>query len=124
MNIHTMKDLANSNDAKPVKVLNVLTEEYQVFMNGYSLETNLISSIIYSTGDSSKILDSDYRDKITEEASLKYIVTKHGQKKVYSDAYNLIAYYQRDHEYLTNKLGYAHAEIDCNDWLSHPLDNS
>ena len=105
----------NNTDAKPIKVLNVLTQEYQMFMNGYALATNLISAIIMSTEDSRKLLDDDYRTKITNEARVKYIVTKLGQKKIYSPQYNMIAYYQQ--EVLSN-------EIDCNDWLSKPLINS
>ena len=105
----------NNTDAKPIKVLNVLTEDYQIFMNGYDLETNLISAIIMFSEDSRKLLDDDYRAKITNEASVKYIVTKLGQKKIYSPKYNMIAYYQQ--EVLSN-------EIDCNDWLSKPLINS
>tara|TARA_R100000541_G_scaffold1697_1_gene6510 strand:- start:53 stop:319 length:267 start_codon:yes stop_codon:yes gene_type:complete len=83
-----------------IKVLNVLTTEHQIFINGYDLETNLISAIIYASEDKRKILDDDYRNKITHEAKPEYIVTKHkhyvdqnGSKKVYSPTYDMIAYY-------------------------------
>ena len=85
-------------DAKPIKVMNVMTAEYQVFMNGYDLATNLISAIIMSTEDSRKLLDLDYRDKIREEAKIEYIVTKQGVKKVYSPAYDMIAFESQDQE--------------------------
>ena len=87
----------NNTDAKPIKVINVLTQEYQMFMNGYALATNLISAIIMSTEDSRKLLDLDYRDKIRKEAKLEYIVTKQGQKKVYSPAYDMIAFESQEH---------------------------
>ena len=88
----------NNTDAKPIKVMNVMTAEYHVFMNGYDLETNLISAIIISTEDSRKLLDTDYRDKITKEAKVEYIVTKQGVKKVYSPAYDMIAFESQDQE--------------------------
>jgi|TARA_R100001369_G_scaffold7702_3_gene18997 hypothetical protein len=102
MNSHTMKDLKN-NDAKPIMVLNVLTEEYQVFMNGYDLETNLVSAIIFATGDSKKILDDDYRNKIKKEARIEYMVTKLGAKKVYSPEFDMISYYQVQHEFFKDE---------------------
>tara|TARA_R110001599_G_scaffold27598_1_gene96711 strand:- start:177 stop:446 length:270 start_codon:yes stop_codon:yes gene_type:complete len=85
---------------KKIKVLNLLTTDHQIFINGYDLETNLISAIIYASEDKRKILDDDYRNKITQEAKIEYINTKHkhynnqnGLKKVYSSAYDMIAYY-------------------------------
>ena len=85
---------------KKIKVLNLLTTDHQIFINGYVLETNLISAIIYASEDKRKILDDDYRNKITQEAKIEYINTKHkhynnqnGLKKVYSSAYDMIAYY-------------------------------
>jgi hypothetical protein len=87
----------NNTDAKPIKVLNVLTQEYQIFYNGYALETNLISAIIM-TEDSRKLLDLDYRDKITKEAKVEYIVTKQGVTKVYSPVYDMIAFESQDQE--------------------------
>jgi predicted transcriptional regulator len=89
-------------DAKPIKVMNVMTAEYQVFMNGYDLATNLISAIIMSTEDSRKLLDLDYRDKIREEAKIEYIVTKQGVKKVYSPAYDMIAFESQDQEVISS----------------------
>ena len=88
--------------AKPIKVLNVLTQEYQMFMNGYALATNLISAIIMSTEDSGKLLDLDFRDKIRKEAKIEYIVTKEGQKKVYSPAYDMIAFESQEHGLLAD----------------------
>ena len=88
----------NNTDAKPIKVLNVLTQEYQIFYNGYALETNLISAIIMLTEDSRKLLDLDYRDKITKEAKVEYIVTKQGVTKVYSPVYDMIAFESQDQE--------------------------
>ena len=78
---------------KKIKVLNLLTTDYQIFINGYDLETNLISAIIYATEDKRKILDDDYRNKITQEAKLEYIKSINGQQKVYSPAFDMIAYY-------------------------------
>ena len=51
---------------KSTTVMNVLTEEKHTFYNTQSLETNLITAIIYSTED--------------------------GQPKVYSQAFDMIAY--------------------------------
>ena len=76
-----------------IKVMNLISEEYQIFMNGYDLETNLISSIIFKTKNKAKILDNNYRDKITKEAKLQYIKSINGQKKVYSPVFDMIAYY-------------------------------
>ena len=73
-------------------VMNVLTEEKQTFHNGYDLETNLISAIIFATEDRRKILDDDYRTAITREAKLEYITSKNGSIKVYSQAFDMIAY--------------------------------
>ena len=98
-----MKSLFTKNtDAKPIKVMNVMTAEYQVFMNGYDLATNLISAIIMSTEDSRKLLDLDYRDKIREEAKIEYIVTKQVVKKVYSPAYDMIAFESQDQEVISS----------------------
>ena len=89
-----------NNKIKKIKVMNVLTTECQTFINGDDLETNLISAIIYASEDKRKILNDDYRNKITQEAKIEYINTKHkhynnqnGLKKVYSSAYDMIAYY-------------------------------
>tara|TARA_R110000765_G_scaffold61784_1_gene119634 strand:+ start:856 stop:1107 length:252 start_codon:yes stop_codon:yes gene_type:complete len=78
--------------ARATKVMNVITENFETFFNGYDLETNLISSIILSTEDSRKILDLDYREKITREAKVEYIQSKNGTMKCYSQSYDMIAY--------------------------------
>ena len=79
---------------RTTKVMNVITEETQTFYNGYDLQTNLISAIIDSTEDSRKILDFEYREKITREAKVEYISSKNGTMKCYSQAYDMIAYEQ------------------------------
>ena len=73
-------------------VMNVLTEQKQTFHNGYDLETNLISAIIFATEDRRKILDDDYRMAITREAKIEYITSKNGSIKIYSPAFDMIAY--------------------------------
>mgnify|MGYP000860372690 CR=1 FL=1 len=78
--------------ARATKVMNVITENYETFFNGYDLETNLISSIILGTEDSRKILDFEYRNKITREAKVEYIQSKDGTMKCYSPSYDMIAY--------------------------------
>ncbi len=78
--------------ARATKVMNVITENYETFFNGYDLETNLISSIILGTEDSRKILDLDFREKITREAKVEYIQSKDGTMKCYSPSYDMIAY--------------------------------
>lgn len=78
--------------ARATKVMNVITENSETFFNGYDLETNLISSIILGTEDSRKILDLDYREKITREAKVEYIKSKDGTMKCYSPSYDMIAY--------------------------------
>jgi hypothetical protein len=77
---------------KSTIVMNVLTEEKQTFYNGYDLETNLISAIIFATEDRRKILNDDYRTAITREAKVEYITSINGQPKVYSQAFDMIAY--------------------------------
>lgn len=77
---------------KETTVMNVISEEVQTFVNGYDLETNLISAIIYSTQDRRKILDLDYREQITKEAKVEYLTSKNGQTKVYSPSFDMIAY--------------------------------
>tara|TARA_R110001599_G_scaffold22350_2_gene82487 strand:+ start:966 stop:1217 length:252 start_codon:yes stop_codon:yes gene_type:complete len=77
---------------RATKVMNVVTENSETFFNGYSLETNLISSIILGTEDSRKILDLDFREKITREAKVEYIKSKDGTMKCYSPSYDMIAY--------------------------------
>ena len=74
------------------KVMNLITEEVQIFENGYDLETNLISAIIFASGDARKILDLDYRDSITRESKLEYITSINGQLKVYSPSYDMVSY--------------------------------
>lgn len=78
--------------ARATKVMNVITENSETFFNGYDLETNLISSIILGTEDSRKILDFEYRNKITREAKVEYIQSKDGTMKCYSPSYDMIAY--------------------------------
>ena len=73
-------------------VMNVISEEVNTFQNGYDLETNLISAIIFATEDRRKILDLDYREQITKEAKVEYLTSKTGQVKVYSPAFDMIAY--------------------------------
>jgi hypothetical protein len=82
-----------NNKIKKIKVMNVLTTECQTFINGYDLKTNLISAIIMLTEDRRKILDNNYRSKIIKEAKLEYIKSINGQQKVYSPAYDMIAYH-------------------------------
>jgi hypothetical protein len=79
-------------DARVNKVMNVITKEVHVFENGYDLETNLISAIIYANLDSKRILDFDYRDMVTEQSKVEYITSKNGTKKVYSSVYDMISY--------------------------------
>jgi|TARA_B100001094_G_scaffold332546_1_gene405115 hypothetical protein len=74
------------------KVMNLITEEVQVFENGYDLETNLISAIIYAYLNSRRILDFDYRDMVKEQSKVEYITSKNGTKKVYSSVYDMISY--------------------------------
>jgi hypothetical protein len=74
------------------KVRNLITEEVQVFENGYDLETNLISAIIFTSGDVSKILDFNYRDIITRKAKVEYITSVTGKVKVYSPVYDMVSY--------------------------------
>ena len=74
------------------KVRNLITEEVQVFENGYSLEINLISAIIFTSGDVSKILDLSYRDIITKKAKVEYITSVTGKVKVYSPVYDMVSY--------------------------------
>jgi len=79
-------------DARVNKVMNVITKEVHVFVNGYDLETNLISAIICANLDSKRILDFDYRDMVTEQSKVEYITSKNGTKKVYSSVYDMISY--------------------------------
>lgn len=74
------------------KVRNLITEEVQVFENGYALEINLISAIIFTSGDVSKILDSNYRDIITRKAKVEHITSVTGKVKVYSPVYDMVSY--------------------------------
>lgn len=77
---------------KTVTVMNVLSEKKQIFCNGYDLETNLISAIIYSSEDSRKILDDEYRNYITQLAKIEYIKSLNGTNKVYSPVFDMISY--------------------------------
>ena len=77
---------------RTTKVMNVITENSETFFNCNDLETNLISSIILGTEDRGKILNSDYREKITREAKVEYIQSKDGTMKCYSPSYDMIAY--------------------------------
>ena len=74
------------------KVMNVITEEIHTFYNGHDLEKNLISAIIYSSGDRRKLLEHEYRTSIRNEAKLEYINSKNGTVKLYSQSYDMIAY--------------------------------
>ena len=77
---------------RTTKVMNVITENSETFFNCNDLETNLISSIILGTEDRGKILNSDYREKIRNEAKVEYIQSKDGTMKCYSPSYDMIAY--------------------------------
>ena len=74
------------------KVVNLTTLEATEFLNGYDLETNLISAIIYAKGDSHNILDDDYREQIRKESDARYITSKNGQLKVYSPTFDMVSY--------------------------------
>jgi hypothetical protein len=73
-------------------VMNVLTEDKLTYYNGSDLISNLVSAIIYTTEDASKILHSDYRKKIELEAKIEKINSINGTVKYYSPAYDMIAY--------------------------------
>jgi hypothetical protein len=77
---------------KTVTVMNVLNEQKQIFENGYDLTTNLISAIIFSSEDSRRILDDEYRNYITQLAKIEYIKSINGTNKVYSPVFDMIAY--------------------------------
>ena len=77
---------------RTTKVMNVITENSETFFNCNDLETNLISSIILGTEDRGKVLNLDYREKITREAKVEYIQSKDGTMKCYSPSYDMIAY--------------------------------
>jgi len=74
------------------KVVNLTTLETMEFLNGYDLETNLISAIICNQGNSHNLLDDDYREQITKEADSRYITSKNGQLKVYSPTFDMVSY--------------------------------
>jgi len=78
--------------SRATKVMNVITENYDTFYNGLSLEENLISAIILSTEDARKLMHYEYRDKIKNEAKVEYIQSKDGTMKCYSPSYDMIAY--------------------------------
>lgn len=78
--------------ARVTKVMNVITEKYDTYYNGLSLEENLISAIIYQTEDARKLMHYEYRNKITREAKVEYIQSKDGTMKCYSPSYDMIAY--------------------------------
>ena len=75
------------------KVVNLTTLTETTYINSYDLETNLISNIIYSKGDSARILDLDYREQITKESDARYVRSENGQLKVYSPTFNMVSYY-------------------------------
>jgi hypothetical protein len=72
-------------------VMNVLTEKKETFWNNLTLEENLISAIIISTEDASKLTNREYRDKIRVESKVESILSR-GVLKAYSPAYDMIAY--------------------------------
>ena len=75
-----------------IKVRNLVTQEISTYYNGYDLETNLISTIVCQE-DANKLLHDKFREKITEKAKVQRISSKHGQEQLYSEPYDLIAYY-------------------------------
>ena len=78
--------------ARATKVMNVITEKYDTFYNGYDLEENLISAIILSTEDARKLMHYEYRNKIRNKAKVEHIRSKDGTMKCYSPSYDMIAY--------------------------------
>jgi len=77
---------------KTTKVMNVITEETHTYYNSADLRYNLVSAIIYAYLDSRRILDFDYRDKVTKQSKVEYLTSKNGTQKVYSPIYDMIAY--------------------------------
>tara|TARA_R110001592_G_scaffold135169_4_gene351201 strand:+ start:112 stop:378 length:267 start_codon:yes stop_codon:yes gene_type:complete len=75
-----------------IKVRNLVTQEISTYYNGYDLETNLISTIVCQE-DANKLLHDKFREKITEKAKVQRISSKHGLEQLYSEPYDLIAYY-------------------------------
>jgi hypothetical protein len=73
-------------------IMNVITEEKLTYFNSLSLDENMISAIITTTEDSRKLLNSEYREKISVVAKLERIQSKNGQMKVYSPSYDMIAF--------------------------------
>lgn len=75
-----------------IKVKNLVTQEITTYYNGYDLETNLISAIVCQE-DANKLLHDKFREKISKNAKIQRISSKHGQEIQYSEPYDLIAYY-------------------------------
>ena len=75
-----------------IKVENLVTKEIGTYYNGYDLETNLISTMVCQE-DANKLLNDEFREKITEKAKVERISNRHGQTILYSEPYDLIAYY-------------------------------
>tara|TARA_B100000780_G_C21089669_1_gene439136 strand:+ start:61 stop:321 length:261 start_codon:yes stop_codon:yes gene_type:complete len=74
-----------------IEVKNLITQEIGTYYNGYDLETNLISTIVCQE-DANKLLNDEFREKITEKAKVERISSKNGQEILYSEPYDLIAY--------------------------------
>tara|TARA_R110001606_G_scaffold115641_1_gene243982 strand:- start:287 stop:640 length:354 start_codon:yes stop_codon:yes gene_type:complete len=77
---------------RAIVVMDVITEQKTTFYNALSLEDNLISAIITSTEDSRRISRRAYRNKVSIDAKIERIPSKNGSMKVYSQAFDMIAY--------------------------------
>ena len=78
--------------SRAIVVMNVITETKTTFFNTLSLEDNLISAIITSTEDSRKVMEFEYRNKVSVDAKIESISSKNGSVKAYSQAFDMIAY--------------------------------
>ena len=75
---------------KTTIVKNVITETRETYFNNYSLEENLISSIITLNNQKSNLLNSDLRKKYSLDVEL--IPSKKGGFNAYSQKYDMIAF--------------------------------
>jgi uncharacterized protein YhbP (UPF0306 family) len=73
-------------------VKNVITEQEETYFNSYSLDENVVSSIITVEKQTSNLMNAKVREKYAKE--VKMIPSIKGGKTAHAQNYDLIGFYR------------------------------
>jgi len=77
---------------KTTVVKNVITEQEETYYNSYSLDENVVSSIIAVEKQNSNLMTAKVREKYAKEVEM--IPSIKGGEKAYAQNYDLIGFYR------------------------------